>query len=87
MSAQKVMVSLDHFKQELAITLRQAHSAGALDLLVSSVEFASTMRWGSSNADHCCQAMNDELKLGDIIEYERNSIGRLTIRYQLPRAG
>jgi hypothetical protein len=81
----RAMVSLDHFKHELSITLRQAHSAGAEDLLVNSTEFVGSIRRGTLNLDTCCQAMNDELQPGDIVEHERDGTIGLTIRYQLPR--
>ena len=80
------MVSLDHFRHELNITLRQAHLAGAEDLLVNSTEFVGSIRRGILNSDTCCQAMNDEMKPGDIVEHERDGSIGLTIRYQLPRS-
>ena len=79
------MVSLDHFKHELTVTLRQAHLAGAEDLLVNSTEFVGSVRRGTLNSDTCCQAMNDEMMPGDIVEHERDGSIGLTIRYQLPR--
>jgi hypothetical protein len=80
------MVSLDHFAHELTVTLRQAHLAGAVDLLVNSTEFAGRMRKGESNARNCCEAMSNEMKLGDVLEPELAGVKGLTIRYQLPRA-
>jgi hypothetical protein len=80
------MVSLDHFRHELTVTLRQAHLAGAIDLLVNSTEFVGFMRKGESNGENCRQAMNDEMKLGDVREPEIDGGIGLTIRYQLPRA-
>jgi hypothetical protein len=79
------MVSLDHFAHELTVTLRQAHLAGAVDLLVNSTEFAGPTRRGESNSRNCCEAMSDEMKLGDVLEPELAGVPGLTIRYQLPR--
>ena len=83
MSAGKAMVSYDHFKHELDVTLRQAHVAGAEDLRINSAEFVGSIRKGAVNADTCCQVMTDEMKPGDVVVEERG-IG-LTIRYLLPR--
>jgi hypothetical protein len=79
------MVSLDHFKHELTVTLRQAHLAGAIDLIVNSTEFVGFMRRGESNVRNCCEAMSDEMKMGDVLEQEQPGRAGLTIRYQLPR--
>ena len=80
------MTSLHHFAHELTVTLRQAHLAGSADLLVNSTEFVGVMRKGVSNARNCCQAMSNEMKLGDVLEQELPSRPGLTIRYQLPRS-
>jgi hypothetical protein len=81
-----VMVSYDHFKIALLTRLRIAESEGQTEIAVNSVEFCNSFRRGPLNVQACCQAMKDEMKVGDVIQ--QDSADGLTIRYQLrPKEG
>lgn len=80
-----VMVSYDHFRIALLTRLRHAEAEGQTEITVNSVEFCASFRRGALNVDACCQAMKDEMQVGDILEHDRDSgIGQI-IRYKLPR--
>ena len=82
------MVSLDHFRQELQAQMGRAAHAGFIDILVNSGELHRSVR-GSRSSKYempsCCDAMQAEMKLGDILVLDRTSGPGMTVRYMLPR--
>ena len=82
------MVSTDHFRQELLAQLSRASNHGAVNILVNSVELYQSLG-GYPGSKHgmpqCCDAMQDEMKAGDLLLVERSSQAGMTVRYYLPR--
>jgi hypothetical protein len=79
------MVSTDHFRQELLAQFGRAATQGRIDILINSGELCSSIRGGSRSAS-CCDAMQEEFRLGDTLLVERTNRGGMTVRYKLPRA-
>jgi hypothetical protein len=83
------MVSTDHFRRELVARLGRATHRGAIDILVNSGELYSALG-GYPGSTHgmpaCCDAMQDEMKLGDTLVLDRANRAGMTIRYLLPRS-
>ena len=84
-----IMVSTDHFRQGLLAQMRRASSNGRIDVLINSGELYRSLGGypGSSHGmPSCCDAMQDEIKPGDVLLLERTNGAGMTVRYLLPRA-
>jgi hypothetical protein len=79
------MVSIDHFAHELRTQLKRAAEQGATNILIRASELCRSVRMGSSSMDACCDAMQNEIKPGDVVVLHRNSGAGMTVRYLLPR--
>jgi hypothetical protein len=83
------MVSTDHFRQELLAQMNRAFNGGLLDVLISARELHRSLG-GYPSSMHgmpsCCDAMQDEMKLGDTLVIERTGGAGMVVRYRLPRA-
>jgi hypothetical protein len=79
------MVSTDHFRQELLAQLGRAAKGGRIDVLINSGELCRSLASGSWSS-FCCDAMQDEVKLGDTMILDRTNRAGMTVRYLLPRA-
>jgi hypothetical protein len=82
------MVSSDHFRQELLAQLGRGANRGAIDMLINAGELYRSLG-GYPGSTHgmpsCCDAMQAEMKPGDILLVERASGAGMTVRYLLPR--
>jgi hypothetical protein len=81
------VVSVDHFSHELLTWLRRATDEGAADVVISSGELSAAVRGGNRSADACCDAMEPETKLGDVVVVAKSLGAGMTVRYLLPRTG
>jgi hypothetical protein len=82
------MVSTDHFRQGLLAQMRRASANGRIDVLINSGELYRSLGGypGSSHGmPSCCDAMQDEMKPGDVLLLERTNGAGMTVRYLLPR--
>jgi hypothetical protein len=79
------MVSTDHFRQELRAQLGRAATQGRIDVLINSGELCRSITRGSSGSASCCDAMQEEFKLGDTLLIDRTHGAGMTVRYLLPR--
>jgi len=79
------MVSIDHFRQELLVQLRRAATEGRIDILINSGELCRTIPGSCSWSSSCCDAMQEELKSGDMLVLDRTNGPGMTVRYILPR--
>jgi hypothetical protein len=79
------MVSIDHFRHELLAQMSRAATNGRIDVLINSGELCRSIPTGSAWSTSCCDAMEAEMKLGDILLVERASGVGMTVRYFLPR--
>ena len=79
------MVSTDHFRQELRVQLARATTAGLIDVLVNSGELCRSITKCSSESASCCDAMQEEFKMGDTLLLDRTNGAGMTVRYLLPR--
>jgi hypothetical protein len=83
------MVSADHFRQGLLAQMHRASSNGRIDVVINSGELYRSLGGypGSSHGmPSCCDAMQDEMKPGDVLLLERTNGAGMTVRYLLPRA-
>jgi hypothetical protein len=80
------MVSTDDFRQELLAQLGRAAKGGQIDVLINSGELCRYITKGSSGSASCCDAMQEEFKIGDTLLDRTNGAG-MTVRYLLPRTG
>ena len=78
------MVSTDHFRQELLAQLGCAAAQGCIDILINSGELYRSIA-GSSRSGSCCDAMQEEFKMGDTLLLDRTNGAGMTVRYLLPR--
>jgi hypothetical protein len=82
------MVSVDYFRQELQAIMGRAANGGLLDVMISSGELYRSLG-GYPGSMHgmplCCDAMQAEMKSGDILLVERTNGAGMTVRYLLPR--
>jgi hypothetical protein len=60
----RLMVSVDHFGQELRAQMTRAAAQGAPDILIDSDRLCRALRGGLTSTDACCKAMQVELKPG-----------------------
>jgi hypothetical protein len=80
------MVSTDHFRQELLAQLDRATTQGRIDILINSRELCRSIVRGGSGSGSCCDAMQEEFKMGDRLLLDRTNGAGMTVRYLLPRA-
>jgi hypothetical protein len=80
------MVSIDHFRHELLAQLDRASSVGRIDVLINSGELARSIANGGFSTPACCDAMQEEFRLGDTLLLDRTNGAGMTVRYLLPRA-
>jgi UDP-N-acetylmuramyl pentapeptide synthase len=81
------LVSTDHFRQELVAQLRSAAAQGATKIVITSGELWQSIRMASRSTQACCEAMQAEVKPGDVVLVEQDSGSGMTVRYLLPRTG
>jgi hypothetical protein len=79
------MVSTDHFRQGLLAQLGRAATQGRIDILINSGELCRSITRSSSGSASCCDAMQEEFKMGDTLLLDRTNGAGMTIRYLLPR--
>ena len=79
------MVSIDHFGQEMREQIGRAATSGATDVLINSLDLCGSIPQGNYAAESCCDAMQDEMKAGDVLLIERTHSAGMTVRYLLPR--
>ena len=80
------MVSTDHFRQELPAQVGRAATRGRIDILINSAELCRSTTRDGSGPGSCCDAMQEEFKMGDTLLLDRTNGAGMTIRYLLPRA-
>jgi Icc-related predicted phosphoesterase len=80
-----LMVSIVHFRQELLVQLRRAATEGRIDILINSGELSRAIPSSSAWSASCCDAMQEEFKLGDTLVLDRTNGAGMTVRYLLPR--
>jgi hypothetical protein len=80
------MVSIDHFRQELLEQMSHAAAQGRIDILVNSGQLCRSVRNGDLRMSTCCDAMQEEIKAGDVLLVDRADGAEMTVRYLLPRA-
>ncbi len=79
------MVSTDHFRQELLAQLGRAATQGRIDILINSGELYRSIAKGGFRSGSCCDAMQEEFKMGDTLLLDRTNGAGMTVRYLLPR--
>jgi hypothetical protein len=82
------MVSTDHFRQGLLAQMDRVSRSGRIDVLINSGELHRSLGGypGSLHGiPNCCEAMENEMKSGDILILERSKGAGMTVRYRLPR--
>jgi hypothetical protein len=79
------MVSVDHFTQELKWQLRTAAEQGATTVVITSEDLCKLIRDGSRSTQACCDAMQAEVKPGDVVLVPQNIGSGMTVRYRMPR--
>jgi 5-methylcytosine-specific restriction protein A len=83
------LVSTDHFRQGLLAQMGRATKGGRIDILINSGELYRSLG-GYPGSLHgmpsCCDAMQDEMKLGDTLLVDRTNGAGMTVRYLLPRS-
>ena len=79
------MVSTDDFRQELLAQLGRAATGGRIDVLINSGELCHSVTGGGSGSASCCDAMQEECKIGDTLLLDRTNGAGMTVRYLLPR--
>jgi hypothetical protein len=83
------MVSTDYFRQGLLAQMDRAAHGGLIDVLINSGELYRSLGGypGSKQGmPFCCDAMQAEMKSGDVMILDRTSGAGMTVRYLLPRA-
>lgn len=78
------MVSVDHFGYELRRQLHEAAANGANELLLTCHDLCRSVRSGTAWLNTCCEAMEQEIRDGDLVVQSRSGHG-MAVRYQLPR--
>jgi hypothetical protein len=83
------LVSTDHFRQGLLAQMGRATKGGRIDILINSGELYRSLG-GYPGSMHgmpsCCDAMQDEMQLGDTLLVDRTNGAGMTVRYLLPRS-
>lgn len=88
-AVEAAVVSIDHFRQELRAQMGRALISGAANVLINAPALYQSLGGypGSSHGmPSCCDAMEQEMKPGDLLLVERTSQAGMTVRYLLPRA-
>jgi hypothetical protein len=80
------MVSSDHFRHELLGQMGRASALGRVNILVTVGDLCGSILRGHISSEACCDAMQQEVKPGDVIVLERTNPAGMTVRYLLPRA-
>jgi hypothetical protein len=83
------LVSTDHFRQGLLAQMGRATKGGRIDILINSGELYRSLGGypGSTHGmPYCCDAMQDEMTLGDTLLIDRTNGAGMTVRYLLPRS-
>jgi hypothetical protein len=78
------MVSVDHFGYELRRQLNDAAASGANELLLTCHDLCRSVRSGTAWLNTCCEAMEHEIRDGDLVVQSRSGHG-MAVRYRLPR--
>jgi hypothetical protein len=78
------LVSIDHFRYELITQLRSVAAQGATTIVNNSTELCRSIRNANHSTHACCEAMQAEIKLGDVVIEQKTCTG-MTVRYLLPR--
>jgi hypothetical protein len=68
------MVSTDHFRHELLAQLGRAATQGRIDVLINLGELCRSITRGSSGSASCCDAMQEEFKMGDTLLLDRTTV-------------
>ena len=82
------MTSYDHFAHELRGQMKHATARGAFDLLVCAGDLFRSLPPGNRpdlGMGFCCDAMSDELTIGDMVILPRSNGSGMTVRFLLPR--
>jgi hypothetical protein len=79
------MVSTDHFRHELLSQMSRAAALGRTNVLVTVGDLCGSILRGHVSSVACCDAMQAEIKTGDVVILERSNIAGMTVRYLLPR--
>ena len=82
------MVSIDHYRQELRSQMGLASKSGAANVLINDPALYQSLGGypgASPGMPACCDAMEQEMKPGDLLLIERTSEAGMTVRYFLPR--
>jgi hypothetical protein len=81
------MVSTDHYRHGLLAQLGRAAKQGHINVLINSAELCRALRTftGTTGLNACCDAMQDEIRLGDVLLLERKNGAGMTVRYRLLR--
>jgi hypothetical protein len=79
------MVSTDQFREELLAQLGRAATGGRIDVLINSGELCRAVSHSGFSSSNCCDAMQEEFKLGDTLLLGRSNGAGMTVRYRLPR--
>jgi len=82
------MVLADYFRQGLLTQMGRASSVGQMDILIKSRDLYRSLGGYPGSTDGmpaCCDAMQDEMKTGDVVLLERTGTWFMTVRYLLPR--
>jgi hypothetical protein len=82
------MVSIDHFRREMRRQFNYAVSKGQLNIIITCGELHrdSGGYYGSKHGlPECCEAMQDEIKIGDTVILSLSNGSGMTISYSLPR--
>ena len=83
------MVTTDLFRQGLLSQMERASRLGRIDVLINSEDLYRSLG-GYPGSTHgmsfCCDAMEAEMKPGDVLVIERANKAGLTVRYLLPRS-
>jgi hypothetical protein len=78
------LVSVDHFRHELLMQLRNAADQGETTIVITAGELCKKIRTGNSSTQACSEAMLAEVKPGDVVLVSSSGAETL-IRYRLPR--
>jgi hypothetical protein len=87
--AGRAMASYDHFAQELRGQMKHAAACGAFDMLVCAGDLFRSLPPGNRpelGMGFCCDAMSNELTIGDTVIIPRNNGSGMTVRFLLPRS-
>lgn len=78
----------EYFRDELLGQMARATARGGKHILVNAGELHCSLRdfiGSDHHSSSCCDAMEAEMKAGDICVVEKSNGAGLTIRYLLPR--